>query len=122
MDNFTFRIWDKKNNKWFYFDFYNYLTYKDYISDFLLDGLETYQNSGQLDKNNKKIYSGDIIKRQNRYIGVVIFETGCFKIKWKSGVYYNSPRHIDDYQSSSLEIVGNIRENPEILEVTQNGK
>lgn len=79
------------------------------------------QCSTRKDKKNTLIYDGDIVKRQNRYIGVVIFQDGCFKIKWQDGVYYGWARHIDDYQQSSLEIIGNIYENPELLGVN-NGK
>ena len=86
---------------------------------FNIDGSTFMQCTGLKDKNSKLIYNGDIVKRQNRHIGVVIFESGCFKIKWQDGVYYQNARHIDDYQASSLEIIGNIYENSELLEINK---
>jgi uncharacterized phage protein (TIGR01671 family) len=120
MDKFIFRFWYYQNN-----EMVNDLDFKDSLrnidwGDFISDG-ELMLCSGVKDKNKTLIFDGDIVKRQNRYIGVVIFEKGCFKIKWQDGVYYGWARHIDDYQESSLEIIGNIYENPELLEDKNNG-
>lgn len=116
MDNIYFRFWYNQTHEMIYDDKFKECLRSIDWNDFISDG-ELMFCSGEKDKNNKLIYNGDIIKRQNRYIGVVIFEHGCFKIKWQDGVYYQNARHIDDYQSSSLEIIGNIYENSELLEV-----
>ena len=130
MDN-KFRAWDEDNKIMRYFNLFD-LKYPDNTkiicgdNEVIPSEIKPFHKIMNcidiLDKNKKLIYSRDIIKRQNRYIGVVIFETGCFKIKWQDGVYYGWARHIDDYQENSLEIIGNIYENPELLEDENNGQ
>ena len=119
-DIFKYRFWDEEAKKMHHFDLFD--TDEDIIlgedgpiyTNYNFD--RTSQCTGLKDKNKELIYGGDIVKRQNRYIGIVIFESGCFKIEWQDGVYYNNARHIDDYQPSNLEIIGNIYQTPELLE------
>jgi len=122
MDNrFILRFYDKNKNKMIYGASDNNDSSSWVLAMCNILNINPIQCSGVEDKNKILIFDGDIVKRQNRYIGVVIFEKGCFKIKWQDGVYYGWARHIDDYQESSLEIIGNIYENPELLEDKNNG-
>lgn len=71
------------------------------------------QYTGLKDKNCKEIYEGDIVKYQSIYdeqgvfrIGEVIFDLGMFTVK---GVI--------KWLGTDCEIIGDIYENPELLEV-----
>lgn len=72
------------------------------------------QFTGLQDKNGKEIYEGDIVELSAQwggFQGLVIFEYGCFGVKDGNSVYT-----FQDIDSESLEIIGNIHENPELLE------
>ena len=91
---------------------------RDYIGDeyYTTDQYIIEQFTGLLDQNGKEIYEGDIIK-QDKYFGTIVFWNGCFSCKYK-----NTP---DDWENSyvpiyggfcEFEVIGNIHENPELLE------
>ncbi len=122
-----FRVWDNKA-KLFTFDYLIHQTGKVfvmYVGHTLVDpNHEDYviqQFTSLLDKNNKEIYEGDIIKYkiwQNEYeiqefqkIRYVEFKNGCFyprehKEECEDGWY--------SYGTKELEVIGNIFENPEL--------
>jgi uncharacterized phage protein (TIGR01671 family) len=78
---------------------------------------ELMQFTGLLDKNGKEIYEGDIVICINGHEGVVEWEKSdcCFNVTG----YYNAS---NDYPSMAFmegqpfEVIGNIYENPELLE------
>lgn len=93
------------------------------------------QYTGINDKNGNEIYEGDIVEA----LVNGVWETGrnsisFGKAKWKLEVIYNGIRFMDvfkiigsknnpdriyylfDKELSDLEVVGNIHENPELLE------
>ena len=65
------------------------------------------QYTGLKDKANQPIYEGDILKMENNnsLVGSVTFKDGCFDFleKWIGCM-------------KPVEIIGNIYENPELLE------
>ncbi|EAE7802267.1 hypothetical protein BKJ91_14825 [Listeria monocytogenes] len=69
------------------------------------------QYTGLKDKNDKKIFEGDICwEEHNECYGVVKFEEGKFLYVWE-----NIAEDLWEV-ADSIEIYGNIHENPELLE------
>ena len=82
------------------------------------------QFTGLTDKNGKRIFEGDIVIDPYVGAGVVSFGTGTFD----SGIYRYIGWHIKDKDGDvdhrelyrydfDYEIIGNIHDNPELLEV-----
>ena len=97
----------------------------DHVEKFVVYTDTVGQFTGLTDKNGKKIFEGDIvhcISRTDMAIMVVIFEDGEFRMvlleKYKDyipGCGFYAIRCFDK------EIIGNIHDNPELLEVSDNG-
>ena len=102
-------------------DFFSYGDYEDWIN-FWADDVE--QCTGLRDKNGKLIYEGDIVHYVkhtpmgiggDRYAKVFWWDNiQGFAIETNCGDYYG----LQDYE---IEVVGNIHENPELLEGKENG-
>ncbi|EHZ9212447.1 hypothetical protein K6X05_001626 [Enterococcus faecalis] len=73
------------------------------------------QSTGLKDLNGVKIFEGDILfdKHHNPQIGVVVFYEGAFQLL-ANNMYYPLIQFDGD-----VEIIGNIHENPELLEGTE---
>lgn len=76
------------------------------------------QFTGLLDKNDNKIFEGDIVKFyevlgqqgiENPLIGTVVFKAGFFEISYNNtSTWYLS-------HAWKIEVIGNIHDNPELL-------
>lgn len=73
------------------------------------------QSTGLKDLNGVEIFEGDILfdKHHNPQIGVVVFYEGAFQLL-ANNMYYPLIQFDGD-----VEIIGNIYENPELLEGTE---
>ena len=73
------------------------------------------QFTGLLDKNGKEIYEGDVVRCRDTYCevqeftGVVDFADASFRIRDDAFTHYR-------WQDYEVEVIGNIYENPELLE------
>ena len=83
-----------------------------------LDKIELMQSTGLLDKNGKEIFEGDILGTKDGLLnGVVEYQADL-------GMFVNSLIRYNNFErlcnvTVNREILGNIYENPELLEVKE---
>jgi uncharacterized phage protein (TIGR01671 family) len=83
--------------------------------------IELMQFTSLKDKNGKEIWEGDIVLNHNEKFEVV-FEKGGFNLKKKgsfqtpTGHWLSNSFHISSYSEKVMHVIGNIYENPELLE------
>ena len=101
----------------------HYQKYQPIITDnnavsYDVDPSTVCQYTGICDKNGKKIFEGDIVRHYNHSVDTEKYEVGkvffdshsaCFKRTSNSGAVYLGRR-------CTYEIIGNIHDNPELLE------
>jgi len=81
--------------------------------------------TGLQDKNRMKIFEGDVVRIRNEGGGYLDEEYKYAKVKWKNSyaafVLFNNDWCDDegfwDFSPSRCEVIGNIHDNPELLEV-----
>jgi uncharacterized phage protein (TIGR01671 family) len=120
MREIKFRAWEKNLKEIIPIDsvnFKNKIVNKDSAWR-LFSEIELMQYTGLKDKNGKEIYEGDVVKgywwekgESHRHIGRVAYVMNAFKVR---GV--KQYLGFDDGLNPSYEIIGNIYENPELLE------
>ena len=96
------------------------------VGEHLVDTETVGQYTGLTDKNGKKIFEGDIIICKKEIcgnfidscveIGFVEMKHGAFGLHRKQGYYRPFKDWLEDYE---YEIIGNIHDNPELLEVSE---
>ena len=77
------------------------------------------QYTGLTDKNGKRIFEGDVAKvlqGKDKDIAYVGFENGAFMLYPKTGNIYERTLWEYWYNDWDVEVVGNITDNPELLE------
>lgn len=121
------RGWNDKENKLVYFNLNNIQNYLEDLTICTLNGEPFERYSGLLDMKSKRIYEGDILKTNIDVIPLLIVRYGeCYEVMdnhdgfygWylestgcekKSYCHLNTTVHISSY------VIGNIRENKELL-------
>lgn len=125
--------------KWYYGDLeYNRKTdvamihtYKEdgsYDKQYAVDPDTVGQFTGQYDKNDKKIYEGDVVRweypdydyctgwrRTVKNVCKVTFEYGSFRINAYPYDLGSCEDFFEDKETYGLEVIGNIHDNPELL-------
>lgn len=102
--------------------------YANEIAD-IPEQIELEQYTGLKDKNGKEIYDGDIIQETLGFDVDSIDGTFRYKVIWNEDMLCwsleyigNESIHDDLYEcNSTVEVIGNIHENPELLEEKNNG-
>ncbi|QSF42682.1 YopX family protein [Paenibacillus tianjinensis] len=93
-----------------------YDSLEDYYAGALSDcserDAEVMQYTGLNDRNGQEIYEGDIVKHAVGWFGKVQYFEGTFEIEAR---HQSWP--INCTRSGKIEVVGNICDNPELLEV-----
>lgn len=117
-----FRAWDKLNNEMSVVEQINFNRGEFESIGYGVsslreaDKIELMQSTGLKDKNGKEIFEGDILK-SNNYITSVFYEKGSYCVKFRrttnTTVTMNVISFIEKYKT---KVIGNIYENPELLE------
>lgn len=130
-----FRVWDK-NHKYMHYPSgdglmlnTNEMGYNELIQEFedeeynISDDIIIQQFTGLLDKNNKEIYEGDIIKWENTVRGYPAPSKDAEPFKPEQVIWDDMKGKFEFFRSRNDfswycavgEIIGNIFENPELL-------
>jgi uncharacterized phage protein (TIGR01671 family) len=130
MREIKFRAWDEATNTFFYWDL-RQPAKTIFIEPEFSDDIQQY--TGLHDKNNREIYEGDIVRRGGESIpegewGIVEY-TGCsfglnrenFIKKTGGAQFIDYPEQYFDNDFNWCEVIGNIFENPELLEAQKEG-
>ncbi len=90
--------------------------YKNEHEDVLDEECDVLQYTGLKDKNGKEIYEGDIIRSYEKVTTIIWLESeGGFYARTLTGECFKY------YHNSIIEIIGNIYENPNLLQDSTKG-
>jgi len=128
---YRFRVWDDFGKEMYYFDFCTNIEVRngrlwvvhsegaiclDYVPP-----THVMQYTTHKDKKMQWIYDGDILRREGCWDVRIEFEKGVFWVRDANKVRYNNKilnTSIASFQIETFEIIGNIWQNPELLEKT----
>ena len=96
-----------------------FITVPECHNSFMVASDTVGQYTGLKDKNGKRIFEGDIAKvlqGKDKDIAYVGFENGAFMLYPKTGNIYERTLWEYWYNDWDVEVIGNITDNPELLE------
>lgn len=116
------RAWDKQDERMSYGEveyFDDSINYRfDHFCTGADEDVEFMQSAGLKDKNSIEIYEGDIVKDNLSEKYIVKYNRGfCAYFIYS---FDNQKEFMAIYPNIILEVIGNIYENPELLEDTKN--
>ncbi|MGG7215378.1 YopX family protein [Clostridium nigeriense] len=120
MREIKFRVWDSERKKILPIQRHSFKTGESmpygWNVEYVFEDLMQY--TGLKDKNGKEIYEGDIVKAyESNIVCEVIFSEGAmFMLRWNDKKWGNNEYHHYGVRAFTLEVIGNIYENPELLE------
>lgn len=124
MREHKYRAWDKKQKKWLGPNLHMSVTDGclwwqfgygcEILSVEERENIELVEDTGLKDENGKEIYEGDILRIFDRNYEVKIIETDS-----KMYIEYGYPDEHNGPCNFWSEIIGNIYENPELMEVEE---
>lgn len=127
MRDIKFRAWDYDTNTMIYpdskletifcFDRVGLSVYQGNGSE--LSSFELMQHTGLKDKNGVEIYEGDILYKNGYWAIRIEYDNGSFMVRDLDKVRYNNKClnwYISSFDINSWEVIGNIYENPDLLE------
>ncbi|APA53332.1 hypothetical protein BLD35_07230 [Campylobacter coli] len=124
VQDFDFRVWDKHHKGCGNKDCKCQTKYvygeeaKTRLSEFKED-CEIELFTGLYDKKGKKVYENDIVKVKSLYdyflAKISIHKEGTFYFEGKNGDYIGSLIYLVEDEGYTIETIGNIHENPELL-------
>lgn len=89
---------------------------------FAVESATVGQYTGMMDKNGKRIFEGDIIT-YDLDVGITLyamctFHKGSFGAKWiqEKVPVFDEFAHFSSYKDFKFEVIGNVWDNPELLE------
>lgn len=142
MREILFRAWHPDESKYYYFESFIDIAVWQGGDSYRSEDLASEpcaifeQFTGLIDKNGAKIFEGDILDGfiypylsdgKHNYIAEVVWFDDCpafglftrlAKGATVSGISDGNTDFMSDWESIKWEIIGNIHENPELLEVT----
>ena len=118
MREIKFRAWYTKfNAMWnvWLMQYTNSVTNKETGERAEINEVELMQYTGLKDKNDVEIYEGDIVKHITaKWTGEIKYTDGSFVVEGQILTWY-----LNKGRAERLEVIGNIHDNPELLEGNQ---